>query len=207
MVNKAGGSGYDVLEGTSENDLLHGYGYNDVLYGYDGDDLLYGDSLSDPVGGNDYLFGGRGSDIIYGGAGDDYIDGASDSVIANYYGARGVGDWDTLTGGAGHDTFVLGDEYGSYYLNNDVSLGAALITDFDIGRDIIRLAGLQEYYTFETTSVNVITGQSDTGTAISLKPEYSLTGRSDLIAYVQGVPSSYLEPSSGQFEFVPSHMI
>jgi Ca2+-binding RTX toxin-like protein len=174
MVNKAGGSGYDVLDGTSEGDLLHGYGYNDVLYGYDGDDLLYGDSLSDPVGG---------SDTLYGGAGDDYIDGASDSIMANYYGAHGIGDWDTLTGGAGHDTFVLGDEYGSYYLNKDYKVGAALITDFDIGRDTIQLAGSQEYYTFSTT-----TGNPNTGTAISLKPEYSLTGRSESDCLCAGCP-------------------
>lgn len=208
MANRGGTPDRDVLDGTSENDLIVGYGGNDSLYGYDGNDNLIGDgrvSGSDSTG-NDYLFGGPGGDTLDGRLGDDYIDGAANSISPDLY-VRGVGEYDILTGGEGRDTFVLGDIFGPYYQNAFDTVGFALITDFDSGRDTIVLAGMQEYYSFDASSVNLYTGEPDTGTAINLIGSSSPTGTSDLIAYVQGVPPLYLEPTSGDFSFVPSLML
>lgn len=98
--------------------------------------------------GNDYLFGSRG-DTLNGGPGNNYIDGAADNIVPNLR-WRGVGEYDVLTGGPGNDKFVLGDRIGTYYEDANNTFGFALITDFDIGRDSITLAGLREYYSFNT---------------------------------------------------------
>jgi Ca2+-binding RTX toxin-like protein len=208
MANRGGNSDRNTLYGTPQDDVIAGYADNDNLYGYEGNDYLYGDGRvnGNDTTGNDNLFGGRGNDTLKGGSGNDYIDGAAYNIVPDQ-GWQGVGEYDNLTGGPGNDTFVLGDRIGSYYQNKADTVGFALITDFDPGRDTIVLAGSQEFYSFQASSVNLYTGEPDTGTAIYLNGSYSPTGRLDLIAYVQGVPPSELEPTSGQFEFVPSQML
>jgi Ca2+-binding RTX toxin-like protein len=102
LHNNGGGSnpkpptqGDDIITGTSGNDTLTGLAANDKLYGQDGNDTLYGEA------GNDYLNGG---------AGNDYLDG---------YASFNSPDFDTLEGGAGADTFVLGNtRQGMFYLGN-----------------------------------------------------------------------------------------
>jgi Ca2+-binding RTX toxin-like protein len=72
---------------------------------------LYGES------GNDYLSGWSGNDYLSGGNGNDILDG---------YAETGT-EFDTLLGGAGADTFVLGGpSWGISYLGS----GHATITDF-----------------------------------------------------------------------------
>lgn len=82
-----GGVGTDTLLGGDGNDYLNGRNGNDLIEGGNGNDLLYGS------GGNDQLYGQAGADRLDGGAGNDHLDGGVDGVK------------DTLTGGAGADTF------------------------------------------------------------------------------------------------------
>jgi Ca2+-binding RTX toxin-like protein len=100
-----GGSGDDTLIGGDlrfaslqgdGTDYLSGGTGNDILVGRLDDDTLIGGQ------GNDSLFGGLGNDRLYGGAGNDTLWG-SDKVLEDP-----STDYDTLTGGAGADTFVIG---------------------------------------------------------------------------------------------------
>lgn len=192
MANIAGGAGYDVLDGSSVDDIIVGYGYNDALYGYEGNDFLVGDSGSDPAG-NDYLFGGPGQDTLTGGAGDDYLDGAFNGIKDFNY-TNSVDNVDILTGGAGHDTFVLGNSSGSYYENLSGRIGFATITDFNTADDYIQLSGISEQYSLSSGTF----GNYGFGTFIYANTNSGQT-TSDLIAFVQGV--SDLEPSR-DFVFV-----
>jgi Ca2+-binding RTX toxin-like protein len=108
-----GWKGNDYIDGWTGNDSLYGEGGADTLLGYDGYDYLSGGT------GNDSLYGERDSDQLYGGAGDDYINGGGYSYDSYEY--------DTLSGGAGADTFVLGDWYSAYYQGS----GYATVTDFN----------------------------------------------------------------------------
>ncbi len=102
-----GRAGNDTLDGWYGSDLVKGNAGNDNLWGYYGDDILVG---------------GSGSDKLYGEAGDDLLIG-----IENDISSGGTGEYDTLSGGAGADTFVLGDAISNFYLGS----GFATITDFD----------------------------------------------------------------------------
>ncbi|NJM96758.1 MAG: alkaline phosphatase [Phormidesmis sp. RL_2_1] len=138
-----GGDDADVLVAFGGDDTAAGGLGADIIYGSDGDDVLRGDlnsrSAQAGIGGNDIIYGGAGNDRIggkggqdtlFGEAGDDRIWGDDgDDII---YG--GLGN-DTLTGddnsgGQGRDTFVL-----------TVGEGTDIITDFEVGIDLIGLAG------------------------------------------------------------------
>ncbi len=114
-----GGSGDDYLDGWTGNDDLYGGSGDDILLGYYGNDDLYGES------GDDELYGEADNDDLYGGSGDDILNGGG-------YGYDS-GEYDTVTGGSGADTFVLGDAWGSFYLDSYYKgWGSyATITDFD----------------------------------------------------------------------------
>lgn len=103
MVTRSGSSGNDVLVGWFGNDKLLGYSGNDSLYG---------------LSGNDTLLGGLGNDYLSGGSGNDVLDG--------FWWTRN-GEVDTLRGGSGADTFVIGDWYGNGYLGRSW----AIIKDFN----------------------------------------------------------------------------
>jgi Ca2+-binding RTX toxin-like protein len=110
----------DYIFGDAGNDTIYGWYGNDEIDGWTGNDKLYGESGNDTLwgyNGNDSLFGGSGSDSLLGEAGKDYLNG---------YGF-GTSEYDTLSGGSGADTFVLGDSWGAFYEGN----GYATITDFD----------------------------------------------------------------------------
>ncbi|MDE5084596.1 MAG: calcium-binding protein, partial [Trichodesmium sp. St18_bin1] len=113
-----GGDGDDDIKGETDNDKLFAGEGNDLVSGGEGNDLMKGE------GGNDTLSGGDGDDKIFGCHGNDEIKGdAGDDLIISYSDA-GEPDiaqdtdqpkvyseqpfleaHDTLTGGAGADTF------------------------------------------------------------------------------------------------------
>jgi len=154
-----GGDGHDFLEGDSGSDSLYGNAGNDTLkggvgsdylYDYSGNNQLFGDS------GNDSLYGGSDNDILDGGAGDDslYDDSGNDLLIGGdgndtlqgYSSSYAIYELDTLTGGKGADTFLLGQDYpGVFYTGT----GFATITDFNRSEgDKIQLFGSQDDYEF-----------------------------------------------------------
>jgi Ca2+-binding RTX toxin-like protein len=127
-----GGSGDDVLVGTSGNDFVYGGPGDDDLYLLAGDDVGNGGTGNDLVMGDegrDLVIGGLGNDNLMGGAGSDAItgDGGSDDI----YGgdgrdvlSGGRGDGDMVVGGAGDDTFryargdgrdIYFDEFANYW--------------------------------------------------------------------------------------------
>lgn len=112
-------SGGTVFPGGPGNDTLYGRSTNDTLLGNAGNDTLYGEA------GNDYLNGG---------AGNDYLDG---------YASFNRADFDTLEGGTGADTFVLGNtRQGMFYLGD----GQATIVDYNFRDDYIQLRGNASQY-------------------------------------------------------------
>lgn len=143
-----GGDGNDTLFGEAGNDYLSGGAGdsgNDSLDGGAGNDTLNG------WAGNDTLIGGLGNDILNGGDGNDRLNGFGTSASA-------VSQFDTLTGGTGSDTFVLGGSWGVSY--NEAGDGYAVITDwdpkahiFDFIYDRIEVKGFASQYKLETVSV------------------------------------------------------
>jgi hypothetical protein len=93
--------------------------------------------------GNDSLFGGTGNDSLFGDFGDDILNGTD---------AAGMGflEVDTLTGGAGADVFILGDEYTAYYSTGG-DQDHAVITDFAVGLDALQLHGSMGDYQQSTS--------------------------------------------------------
>ena len=91
-------------------------------------------------GQNDVIIAGIGNDLAVGGLGDDIING-TDAASAGYF------ERDRLWGGAGSDTFVLGDQYQAYY-QGEQNEDYALVKDFD-SSDIIQLHGSTDNYTVE----------------------------------------------------------
>ena len=106
-------SGFENLEGSSENDILTGDNGANVISGGAGVDRLTG------ALGDDTLNGGEGSDTLIGGAGADALDGGAGFDSADYRGAASSVRFNVETGGtlgeANGDTFS-GIE--RYYLSN-----------------------------------------------------------------------------------------
>lgn len=108
-VNPQGGSGpmagatgsADNLHGSHGNDFIDGLEGADILRGWGGDDTLRGGP------GNDTIWGAQGKDLLVGGDGDDYL--CSDWITGGKEALLGdnLGESDTLSGGAGADTFIL----------------------------------------------------------------------------------------------------
>ncbi len=112
----------DVI-GSGSKDLLIGNNADNNLFGVNGNDLLFG------LSGEDWLFGGSGDDRLFGGTENDRLVGGG--VAFNV-------EFDTLTGGLGADTFVLGNADGVFYDGP----GYATITDFFRNEgDIIQVYG------------------------------------------------------------------
>ena len=144
----------DTQLGGDGNDTLNGGFDSDTQLGGDGDDILNGDfdfgsRFRSPdffgfFNGNDIQIGGNGNDNLMGGAGNDTLNGTGD-----FY---GVGEIDNLTGGSGRDTFVLGDGENVFYSEQNV-FDYALITDFEVGQDIIKVRGeTADYFLAPTTN-------------------------------------------------------
>ena len=98
-----GGKGNDTIYGEQDNDIIFGDDNQDIIWGGKGDDTINGGDGNDTLNGddnNDVLIGGAGSDILNGGFGDDVLYGGTDK------------DQDTLIGGLGNTTFLLGLDNG-----------------------------------------------------------------------------------------------
>lgn len=117
-----GGDGNDEIFGEGGDDYIEGGTGDDAIEGGDGDDTVYGGT------GDDKIAGGDGDDEVYGGDGDDYID-TSAPLSAGPLPDRGYpglfpadsdpfNDNDFVSGGAGNDTIITGDD------EDDISGGA-----------------------------------------------------------------------------------
>ncbi|MBW4546789.1 MAG: hypothetical protein KME25_20440 [Symplocastrum torsivum CPER-KK1] len=200
-----GWDGDDYLDGGADSDTLLGDLGNDTLYGNDGDDYLYEevdyvDQYGNTYfGGNDFLYGGNGNDTLVSEDGDDYLYGGSGNDIleggngSDYLDGYGLGtEFDTLTGGTGTDTFVLGSYWwGAYYVED--AAGYATITDWEASIDTIQLSGSSSDYRLEFETNWAGTADYDTGI-------YYLggTGPEELIGVVQDTTNVGLS----QFTFV-----
>ena len=121
-----GTSGDDELDGTADADLIRGLGGADTLRGN---------------GGNDKLVGSSESDRLFGDSGNDTLNGSNDVI-------GGANELDILEGGSGIDIFVLGSQNGAYYSSGEVN-DFALIQDFELGVDRLRIFGFIDDYSFE----------------------------------------------------------
>ena len=148
-----GGNGNDQLFGRIGDDYLVAGNDNDQLFGGSGGDRLYGGN------GDDQLFGGivegdvanRGpdrKDRLYGGAGNDYLSGAEgdDFLLGAKWSSKGAGEVDIMEGGQGRDRFILGDRASAYYTQGGANQDFAIILDFEVGIDRIRLHGSADDY-------------------------------------------------------------
>lgn len=178
-----GGDGNDLLDsgfvdgnflcGGTGNDEINVYGGNNLLFGDDGNDTLSSGSNSslDGGNGNDTLSGSDNSSLD-GGNGNDFLLGVG--VLYN----SGTEHIDTLTGGAGRDTFGITYWYEDF---DPLSAGIsdyALVTDFQAGQDFLQLTGAKTNY-FLAASPNGL----PTGTAIFFnKPGAELD---ELVAIVE----------------------
>ena len=109
-------SGVDTLINIENVD---GSNQGDILIGNAGANVLFGG------GGFDYLIGGDGNDVLDGGRFSDSLSGEGGNDILIAGGAIMTNDIDTLTGGAGADTFAFrstGLAFGSWHASvNDFS--------------------------------------------------------------------------------------
>jgi Ca2+-binding RTX toxin-like protein len=196
-----GGDGYDIAQIVGEGDILFNfdnwfnpnqedvieYGSNVAvlsnieqvqIIGGENDDFVLAVDASVTLkiegrGGKDALLGGIFNDTLKGGAGDDIIRGNNgDDILQGSDNSNSV-EKDTLTGGLGADTFVLGTSNGgSFYLGD----GFATILDFKWWQgDTIQVVGSTSDYRLDTTQN--FSGTSDLDTAIYRG--------NDLIAVVQ----------------------
>ncbi len=165
MPRYFGTSGNDYEELGSDYTLVYAFAGNDTLYGTRSNDTLYGNTGNDYLSGNDgndALYGGYGYDTLVGSDGNDSLDGGYGRDRLNGYGYSGMVEYDTLTGGAGSDTFVLGDSYRGFYYTGD---GYAIITDWNASSDYIEVIGNSDQYSLRFEN---LTGSSALDTAIYL---------------------------------------
>lgn len=183
-----GGADSDSLYGESGNDSLYGQSGNDKIYGGSGDDRLYGgigsdrlsgdsgndvlygdDSETSALGGNDFLYGGSGDDRLIGGYGNDYLKGQNVSSVFSAF------EKDTLTGGAGRDTFVVAGLYKDGGIND-----YAYITDWGHG-------GIRDRLDVDNPSnIQLVSLDNNTFNVYQLKDRGGLLGgiESELIARI-----------------------
>jgi Ca2+-binding RTX toxin-like protein len=91
----------------------------------------------------DVLNGTSEADYIVGWGGDDYLDGGYGDDRLDGYATSGT-EYDTLVGGTGSDTFVLGGSWGVSYQG----AGYATIADWDPSADFIETPGDSSQYSF-----------------------------------------------------------
>jgi Ca2+-binding RTX toxin-like protein len=169
--------------GTPEDDKIIGGTLDDTINGGNKDDLILGG------GGNNLLLGGEDNDTLTG-AGIDLNNSDGDTLVISVN-RPGI---DTLTGGTGKDTFILGgnpdsveDVNGSpvFLYDRAGNQDYALITDFNTSEDKIILGGSKNDY---------VLGSSPSG----LPEGTGIFRQEELIAIVQG--NSQLNLNDSYFE-------
>ncbi|MEM7061827.1 MAG: calcium-binding protein [Cyanobacteria bacterium P01_B01_bin.77] len=106
---KANGNGLNNLITGNDfrNEINAGSGH-DTIHGKGGDDRIKAGS------GTDKIFGGTGKDVMFGGTGSDRLFGEEgDDALIGFGGS--TADHDSMTGGAGADTFYLGNARTVFY--------------------------------------------------------------------------------------------
>lgn len=196
----------DKIYGNGGNDKLFGRIGDDLLFGGQGDDQLFGGSASDRLfggNGNDQLFGGivsgeqslnphpDGKDRLVGGRGNDILDGGdgNDALLGTNSNAKGLGEFDSLTGGSGRDTFVLGNKAAAFYTQGGAMQDFAFIRDFAVADDKVRLHGNASQY---------VLGFDGANTTLSYLPG----GNPELIGVFEGQDFSGLSLTSNSFKYV-----
>jgi trimeric autotransporter adhesin len=143
-------------QGNDSNNVIRGAVGNDLLRGGAGVDRLYGGSQ------NDTLIGGTGNDQLSGDAGNDALTGVQLGAAA------GRGEIDTLTGGAGADTFFFAAAGQQFYNDGTIANGIGdfgLVTDFSLAQgDRINLLAGQQYVLGDAIQL----GTGIQGTSISM---------------------------------------
>lgn len=207
-------AGNDTISGDEGNDLISGGDGNDSISGGLGVDRIFGNKGDDDISsgdgidvifagdGNDRISGEAGRDRIFGGTNSDYLDGGNgnDKLIGvNTTLGFGAFEIDTLLGGAGRDTFVLGDTANIYYDDGNSSTTGefdyALILDFDSSNDFIQLKGTPDLYRLDF----FISGSGTQDVAIVYDP--GTIAKDETIGIVQNVSTS-LSLSDSSFIFV-----
>lgn len=151
-----------TLGSTLENLILTGSGnlngtgnsYNNEITGNAGKNSLSGGAGNDTLtggDGNDTLVGGTGNDSLSGGNGIDRLNGYSTSLTSTT-------EYDTLSGGAGTDYFILGGSWGVSYQGS----AYAIIADWNAADDFIEVRGSTSQYSLVTGNFSAGSSASDT---------------------------------------------
>lgn len=148
----------------------------------------------------DVFEGGSSNDTFTGGEGNDYLTGAGGNDFLSG-GGSSWGEIDTLTGGAGADTFSLVAQSGNPgYANDDVN-DYALITDFSLAQgDKIQLDGFATYYQLVSSPLGNVGGSAQDTAIVYIGSEQD---KYDLVGILQDVSlqSNQLQ-NSAVFTFV-----
>lgn len=164
-----GGTGNDSLGGSLDNDTLWGGAGDDLMFGDIGQDVLFGESGADTLWagteadishggagadvlggglGQDTLLGDAGFDLLYGGGGSDSLSGGDgmDTLFAGDGNDTLSGDTgdDSLSGGLGNDSLSGGD--GLDLFGFAPHQGDDVITDFQVGTDLVHLFGAGDHF-------------------------------------------------------------
>ena len=144
-------------------------------------DRIFGTSSSDILVGtqsNNTIFAGGGSDAVS-------VGGGNNIIFATDTRSRGSFENDYISLGAGQDSVVLGDERGSFYIE-DGWQDSAYIAGFKLEEDRLFLHGDRALYTVESTATGswILFGdRSDTAIAfLENVQNFSLQG--DSVAFL-----------------------
>lgn len=172
IVSKTYGMNADLLPSTVDNTEIYKIMYR-TLFGLDSlPNYASGGQANDTLAGttgNDVLVGFAGNDLLVGLAGDDSLFG-------------GLGN-DTLIGGAGYNVLNGGDGADQFVLAAD---SRDWISDFRVGEDLIRLAGL----TFGQVQVGAGSGDLVDDTIVTL------AGTNTVLATLAGVQANTIGAGS-----------
>ncbi|MGK7951779.1 MAG: phytase [Xenococcaceae cyanobacterium] len=115
----------DNVFGTPENDILEVNGENNSVFAGEGNDLI---DLNASLG-NNQIFGEKGNDT--------FILGVNDVI------SGGVGSDRFFTGSGGNNTLTGGEDLDEFWIATaEIPDAANTITDFEIGIDVLGIAGL-----------------------------------------------------------------